>query len=117
MRQPSLTMEHVWPSVWGEIQVWDTRSGVALTHTTENREIQWSLAFTPDDQRVVSGGRGTVAVWDLDEARPSVRIDLGSILYIQSLAVAVNRADGQEGFLLAVIPSAAGQTLTVARLP
>jgi len=75
------------------------------------RQMQWSVAFSPDDKRLITGGSGKATLWRVDDGQPESEVDLGGILYVKSLAIS------SEAGLLAAIPSAAGQTLTVVRLP
>ncbi len=95
-----------------ELCMWDTATGRQIqTLAQEAGEIQWSVRFHPGGRWLISGGRGKASVWDLETARSLATIDLGGVLYIQTLAIS------PDGRLLAAIPSAAGQTLTVLRLP
>jgi WD40 repeat protein len=92
------------------LNVWDTRTGRKLG-TCEDREIQWTVRFTPQGDRLVSGGGGCVSVWDLSSffRVQQVQVSDGSG-YVQSLAVA---PDGQH---VAAILSMAGQDLHVFRI-
>jgi len=94
-----------------QVQVWDTASGVSLGELDGDHEMQWSVAFLPDGQRLISGGRGFATLWNLEDAQPQARFDLGGILYIQTIAIS------PDATLLAAIPASAGQTLTVLRIP
>jgi WD40 repeat protein len=95
-----------------DLRVWDTASYRELqTLAQETVEIQWSVRFHPNGRWLISGGRGKAHVWDLETTRSLATIDLGGVLYIQVLAIS------PDGRLLAAIPSAAGQSLTVVRLP
>jgi len=78
---------------------------------TGKHEIQWSLLFTPDGRRLLSGGQGSFHVWDIPTGQLTASISLETVLYIQTMAVS------PDGTLVATIPSAAGQTLYVFRLP
>ncbi len=98
-------------SLGSEIRLVDTGSGQITGTLSSGSEMQWSLVFLPDGHRLISGGRGAATLWSLADGRPLGSIDLGGVLYIKSLAAA------SEGDLLAAIPSAAGQTLSVVRLP
>ncbi len=99
-------------STGSDLRVWDTASCRELqTLAQETAEIQWSVRFHPNGRWLISGGRGKAHVWDLETARSLATIDLGGVLYIQVLAIS------PDGKLLAAIPSAAGQSLTVVRLP
>jgi WD40 repeat protein len=99
-------------STGSDLRVWDTGSCREIqTLAREAAEIQWSVRFHPNGRWLISGGRGKAHVWDLDTTRSLATIDLGGVLYIQVLAIS------PDGRLLAAIPSAAGQSLTVVRLP
>lgn len=99
-------------STGSELRLWDTASCQELQTLKGNAgEIQWSVRYHPHRRWLISGGRGQAHVWDLETARSLATIDLGGVLYIQVLAIS------PDGRLLAAIPSAAGQTLTVVRLP
>ena len=99
-------------STGSDLRVWDTASCRELqTLAQETAEIQWSVRFHPNGRWLISGGRGKANVWDLETTRSLATIDLGGVLYIQVLAIS------PDGKLLAAIPSAAGQSLTVVRLP
>lgn len=94
-----------------KISVRDTQSGAELVTLSAGRDVQWSLAFLPNGARLVSGGRGRVVLWSVADVKPLGAIDEGGVLYVQTLAVS------KDGSLLAAIPHAAGQTLTITRLP
>jgi WD40 repeat protein len=93
-----------------EIRLCDTQTGKAL-ETMTGAKMQWTAGFLPSGKGLVSGGGGEANVWRLPAGEPAARVDLGGVLYVQTLAIS---ADGK---LLAAIPNAAGQTLTVVRLP
>ncbi|MDP6556330.1 MAG: DUF4190 domain-containing protein [Pirellulaceae bacterium] len=94
-----------------KIQVWDTATGISLGTLDGDHEMQWSVAFLPDGNRLISGGRGFATLWDLEQGKAECRFDLGGILYIQTFAISPDAS------LLAAIPASAGQTLTVLRIP
>jgi hypothetical protein len=93
------------------IRIWDTLTGSSIRTLTAERDPQWSLEFLPHGPGLISGGRGTATLWSLANGEAIAQIDAGGIQYIKALAVTPDAS------LLAVIPSAAGQTLTIARLP
>jgi len=94
-----------------EFRLWDAQTGKSVATFSTASDVQWTAAFLPTGKSLVSGGRGEAVLWRLPAGEPVARVDLGGMLYIQTLALS---ADGK---LLAGIPAAAGQTLTVARLP
>jgi len=98
-------------SYGSDITTWETETALTQTLDAEHRELQWCVLFTPDGCRLLSGGRGCVSVWDMTTGRQTATISLGSILYVQTIAVS------RDGTLLAAVPSAAGQTVYVFRLP
>ncbi len=93
------------------ITAWETESSLMRSLDTGKHEMQWSVLFTPDGRRLLSGGHGIVYVWDIQTGQLTASISLGTILYVQTIAVS------RDGTLVATIPSAAGQTLYVFRLP
>jgi len=91
------------------VRLWDLKSLVEMPKL-EDKEIQWSMAFTPDGTRLVSGGSGKVNVWDVRKQRKIQAISVAGNGYIQSLAVS------HDNMYVAAIPSSAGQDLQVFRL-
>lgn len=74
------------------IRLWDTHTGREQPPLVGN-EIQWSMRFTPDGSRLLSGGSAKVNVWD---TKKSTRVHLqavGASGYIQALAVS---SDGKQ---------------------
>jgi WD40 repeat protein len=99
-------------STLSEIRVWDTITGREIqTLADGTRELQWTVRFHPNSRWLMSGGQGRVWIWDLETARCLATVKLDGPFYIQTLAVS------QDGTLMAIAPSAAGQTLTIVRLP
>jgi WD40 repeat protein len=94
-----------------KVQIWDTGTGSLLWTFDSGNEMQWTVAFHPDGQRLISGGRGFATLWNLETHTAECRFDLGGVLYIQTLAIS------PDGTLLAAIPAASGQTLMVLRIP
>lgn len=94
-----------------EIRLCDAKTGDSLATVPAAAQMQWAAAFLPSGKGLVSGGQGEATLWRLPDGEPAARVDLGGALYIQTLALS---ADSK---LLAAIPAAAGQTLTVVRLP
>jgi WD40 repeat protein len=94
-----------------DISVWETETSLMRSLETGKHEIQWSLVFTPDGHRLLSGGQGRFHVWDIPAGQLTASISLETVLYIQTMVVS------PDGTLVATIPSAAGQTLYVFRLP
>jgi WD40 repeat protein/mono/diheme cytochrome c family protein len=54
----------------------------------EDNEIQWSMAFTPDGSRLVSGASGKINVWDVKSKRKIVALPTSASGYVQCLATA-----------------------------
>lgn len=77
----------------------------------QEREIQWSAAFSPSGKYVISGGRQKVNVWDVATSQKIYEFDVDGVGYVQSLAYSPDRRH------IAAIGDAAGQTLRVFRLP
>ncbi|MGE0761382.1 MAG: WD40 repeat domain-containing protein, partial [Pirellulaceae bacterium] len=50
------------------IHVWNAETGQELPPLVGN-EIAWSMAFTPDSTRLLSGGSSRVNVWEVRKAR------------------------------------------------
>jgi len=99
-------------SMLSEIRVWDTVAGREIqTLARETRELQWTVRFHPNGRWLMSGGQGRVRIWDVETARCLATVKLDGPFYIQTLAIS------NDGTLMAIAPSAAGQTLTVVRLP
>jgi WD40 repeat protein len=98
-------------SYGSDVTTWETETALTRTLDAEHRELQWCVLFTPDGRRLLSGGRGCVSVWDTTTGQQTATISLGSIQYVQTIAVS------RDGTLLAAVPSAAGQTVFVFRLP
>ena len=46
-----------------DIIVWETTTGKKIA-TLEDQEIQWSMTFSPDNKRLLSGGSGKINIWD-----------------------------------------------------
>jgi WD40 repeat protein len=57
------------------LRLWDTRTGKELACLTGLNDVVYSVAFSPDGKRAVSGLRdGTVCVWDLRAGKRSLRL-------------------------------------------
>jgi len=52
----------------------------------EDNEIQWSMAFTPDGSRLVSGGSGKLNVWDVKTKHKIASLATSNSGYVQCLA-------------------------------
>jgi hypothetical protein len=97
-------------TIGSDSHIWDVRTGTRIATVASSPEIQWSIAFLPDRSAVVTGGHGRATVWSLPDGQPRASVDLGGVLYVKPLAVS------SDGRLLAAVPSAAGQTLSVVQL-
>lgn len=69
------------------VHVWDLTSGEVVTQpiTYEYESSINSVAFSPDGQRVISGGRGGIVyIWDLESNEDVVQLTghIGSILSV-----------------------------------
>jgi hypothetical protein len=94
-----------------EIRIWDTASGHEVrTLARDTQEMHWTVRFHPNGRWLVSGGRGRVWIWDIETGRCLATVELDCPFYIQVLAIS------NDGRLLAITPSAAGQALTIVRL-
>lgn len=89
------------------IHIWDTKSGKGFL--LQDREIQWTIQFTPDAEKILSGARAKVNVWDLRKQNRIHVFDTGTPVYVQTLACS---PDNQH---VAAIGSSAGQDLQVFR--
>jgi WD40 repeat protein len=98
-------------STGNKIGVWDTATGQSLRTLDADHETQWSVAFLRDGRQLISGGRGQATLWNLEDGQATTRFDLGSVSYIKTIAISPDET------LLAAIPAAAGQTLSVFRIP
>ena len=94
-----------------EIRMRDTKPGGSLKTLPAADDMLWTAAFLPSGNGLVTGGSGEAILWRLPAGEPVARVDLGGVLNVQSVALS------KDGQLLAAIPNAAGQTLTVVRLP
>lgn len=56
--------------LYNRVTLWDVTSGRKL-HQLDGAGVTWSLAFSPDGQRLASGGRGMISVWDVRSGRRS----------------------------------------------
>jgi WD40 repeat protein len=94
-----------------EIRVLDTASGHEVqTLARDTHEMHWTVRFHPNGRWLISGGRGRAWIWDVETGRCLATVELNCPFYIQVLAVS------NDGELLAITPSAAGQALTIVRL-
>jgi WD40 repeat protein len=96
-------------SLGSEVRLFRTEDGTEMMNFSPG-QMQWSVAFSQGDERLISGGSGKATLWRVSDGQPESEVDLGGILYIKALAVS------RQGGLFAAIPSSAGQTLTVVRL-
>lgn len=91
------------------VRLWNLKSRGERPKLEDN-EIQWSMVFTPDGTRLISGGNGKINIWDVRKSRKIQVLATAGHGYIQSLAVS---SDNRH---VAAIPSSAGQDLQVFRL-
>ncbi len=67
------------------IRVFETATGKERPVLQDN-DIQWSMTFTPDGTRLLSGGNGRVNVWDVRSGRKIYSQSMDDGGYIQALA-------------------------------
>jgi WD40 repeat protein len=92
------------------LRVWEIRTGKDLPDC-QDREIQWSAAFTVDGKHLLSGGNGKVNLWEVATGRKLYEFDTAASSYVQSLAIS---PDGKH---FAAVSSNAGADVVVCRLP
>jgi WD40 repeat protein len=92
------------------LRMWEIRSGTEY-QPLKDRGIPWSAAFLPNSKYLISGGRGTINLWDAKSSQRIHEFDTGTIFYVMALACA------SDNRFFAAYPSAAGQDLQVFRLP
>jgi WD40 repeat protein len=69
-----------------DIRIWNLKSGDEQPRLTQ-KEIQWSMQFTPDAKTLISGGNGKVNVWDVNQSKLQAVQILRQYSNIQSLAI------------------------------
>lgn len=69
-----------------KIDVWDLDNQRKLG-TLEGKEINWSMQFTPNSRYLLSGGNGTIYVWDCQSMVKLQTNRIGQSFYVQALAV------------------------------
>ncbi|MEX2174253.1 MAG: SHD1 domain-containing protein [Pirellulaceae bacterium] len=67
------------------IRLWNLQTLKELP-MLEGNEIQWSMAFTPDGSRLLSGGNAKVNVWDVRKQQKIHSQSVGDNGYVQCLA-------------------------------
>ncbi|MCR9118550.1 MAG: WD40 repeat domain-containing protein, partial [bacterium] len=92
------------------INQFDIRSGEGRP-VLQDREIQWTMTYSPDGKFVASGGREKVNIWNANTGRRIHVVDLSSSGYVKCVAFS---PDGKH---IASIGGNAGQSLQVFRLP
>jgi mono/diheme cytochrome c family protein len=68
-----------------DVRLWSLKTGKELPKM-EAGEIQWSMAFTPDGSRLLTGGADKVSVWDVRRLRRMHSQEVPDSGYIQCLA-------------------------------
>jgi WD40 repeat protein len=69
-----------------DIRLWNLKSGDELPRLTQ-KEIQWSMQFSPDGGTLISGGNGKVNVWDVRQSKLMEVQTLNRSANIRSLAI------------------------------
>ena len=68
------------------IHLWDLVKRQQL-RTMDGTEINWSMAFAPDNQHLMSGGNGVIYVWDCRRQMKLQKNVIGKSFYVQAIAV------------------------------
>ncbi|MEM8669075.1 MAG: SHD1 domain-containing protein [Planctomycetota bacterium] len=68
-----------------KIEVWDLANNRKLG-VLEGKEINWSMCFAPDNRHLLSGGNGTIYVWDCQTMTKLQTNRIGQSFYVQALA-------------------------------
>lgn len=95
-------------SYGSEIREYATATGQELAiYKRPDNEMMWSLVYHPEQSWLMSGGRGSVTVWNTEFSKQVGRYENSVSLYIQTLGLS---ADGTR---LAIVPASAGQDIEV----
>ena len=89
--------------------MWNTATGAEVPKF-QDREMQWTVAFSPDGERLLSGGREVQSVGRRHAEAPALGDVGGGIGYVQTLAIS------PDGRYVATILSMAGQKLQLFRV-
>jgi len=92
------------------LQSWDIKSGKGYP-VLQDQEIQWFATFHTRSKYLLSGGRGKVNLWDVENHRKVYEFDTAGSGYVKSIAVSPDNRH------FAAIPGSAGQELQVFRMP
>ena len=93
-----------------DIRLWNLNSAGERPKMEDN-EMIWSMIFTPDGTRLITGTTGKVNVWDVRKERKIYSQGTAGSYYVQTLAVSPDNKH------VAAIPGSAGQDLQVFRIP
>lgn len=86
---------------------WSTTDGAELPEF-KGKETLWDAAYSIDGQRIFTGGRGHLIVWNSETGEREGQILLGdSVQYVKPLAIS------PDGRYVAAYPSSAGQSLWI----
>ncbi len=69
-----------------DIRLWNLKTGKELPRLM-HKEIQWSMQFTPNGEKLLCGGSGLVNAWDVSSSRLESSQTVGSMVYVHSLAI------------------------------
>jgi formylglycine-generating enzyme required for sulfatase activity/WD40 repeat protein len=75
----SRTQENGKEEAWGEVRVWDCRSGEEHLLIRDQKGQISAVAFSPDGSLLAAAGRGGVKTWDAETGKPSLSLDDASL--------------------------------------
>lgn len=69
-----------------DIRLWNLKTGKERSKLKQ-KEIQWSMQFTPDSELLLSGGNGRVNIWDVQSSTLKSFQKVNDHVYVQSLTI------------------------------